>query len=649
MPKIKLRRGKEANLPLLEEGEPGYTTDTGKLFVGGTDGNVEMAKKEDITSVQQELTVMEGKVNETNQRFDDLALVDANAEVLNARGTDATLGDRLNNFSQQMAQRPTQEEVNAMIGNISDGTPLFASNLAGMTDTTRLYVNTSDGLIYVHNGTSFISTGRQYQSTGIANKGIKKQHLGIAYQYGVVAEGKINIDTANSSVTISEGAVIITNDYYYIVSESTATYSSSVVKYILFNVVTSNIEIIQGRPSNLQNSDLIYLGAYYRGSLYGTMNRNSFLENGKPFDTPQKEPAEPTEPNEVSYKERYTFSKAYKDWLKGEKAPIVFLSDSTTDGSGTTGHSGNSVGIDKTSSPNAYVPKLQQLLREETGNSILRMYNAGFAGRQADWAYDNIEAIMTPYTDAKIVVIGYGINDRRTDLQDYYNRFYTRIENLINWCLGNGYQPALMTTQAIVQVGLDTTTHDGRSAESVQSIANQVKYELANKYDLELIDVNRFTSDFLNYSEYPLRDIIVDDLHFGDVGHKYESEMFFSHIVPRVEMINNKEHHLISLINQRSKSEVIGNITDSNGRFKVIFDFAREETDELTLQDVWIFNNTKGKISVIGHGNADVYINDILHPVTDGKTHSIGLDLGLHHLVAKTTSTNVYWEGFEVS
>jgi hypothetical protein len=48
MPKIKLKRGLETNLPVLDIGEPGFTTDTGKLFVGGTTGNVEIAKKEDV-------------------------------------------------------------------------------------------------------------------------------------------------------------------------------------------------------------------------------------------------------------------------------------------------------------------------------------------------------------------------------------------------------------------------------------------------------------------------------------------------------------------------------------------------------------------------------------------------------------------------
>ena len=39
---IQLRRGNESDLPLLAQGEPAFTLDTGKFFVGGENGNVEI-------------------------------------------------------------------------------------------------------------------------------------------------------------------------------------------------------------------------------------------------------------------------------------------------------------------------------------------------------------------------------------------------------------------------------------------------------------------------------------------------------------------------------------------------------------------------------------------------------------------------------
>jgi hypothetical protein len=45
---IRFQRGPENRLPLLDNGEPAITTDTGKLFYGTPSGNVEVPKKKDI-------------------------------------------------------------------------------------------------------------------------------------------------------------------------------------------------------------------------------------------------------------------------------------------------------------------------------------------------------------------------------------------------------------------------------------------------------------------------------------------------------------------------------------------------------------------------------------------------------------------------
>lgn len=56
------------------------------------------------------------------------------------------------------------------------GAPLVASSTSGMTDTTKVYVNTSDGNWYYYNGTSWIAGG-VYQATGIEDYSIKNDKL----------------------------------------------------------------------------------------------------------------------------------------------------------------------------------------------------------------------------------------------------------------------------------------------------------------------------------------------------------------------------------------------------------------------------------------------------------------------------------------
>lgn len=138
MPKIRFKRGSEANLPILSEGEPGFTTDSKKLFVGSDEGNIEQAKKDDLNSLQVEVT------DHTN-RLDALVLVDANAEMLEARGTFPVLGDRLDDTATQLAE-------------IATNVTSFGAKGDGVTDDTVAIQNalasiSSGGILFFPKGT----------------------------------------------------------------------------------------------------------------------------------------------------------------------------------------------------------------------------------------------------------------------------------------------------------------------------------------------------------------------------------------------------------------------------------------------------------------------------------------------------------------
>lgn len=48
---IKIKRGLSANLPVLSEGEPGFTTDSKKLFIGTGVENVQITSVNTITLI----------------------------------------------------------------------------------------------------------------------------------------------------------------------------------------------------------------------------------------------------------------------------------------------------------------------------------------------------------------------------------------------------------------------------------------------------------------------------------------------------------------------------------------------------------------------------------------------------------------------
>ena len=99
----------------------------------------------------------------------------ANMEVSEARGTFGNLSQRLNNSDIVKASRKEVATANNNLQNqingLASGSPLVASSVSEMTDTSHIYVNTTDGHWYYYNGTAW-TDGGIYQSTGIANKSI---------------------------------------------------------------------------------------------------------------------------------------------------------------------------------------------------------------------------------------------------------------------------------------------------------------------------------------------------------------------------------------------------------------------------------------------------------------------------------------------
>lgn len=90
------------------------------------------------------------------------------------------------------------DEVSSQLSTLTSATPLVASSTAGMTDTSRIYVNTSDGHWYWHNGSTW-NDGGTYQSTGI----------------GAGEVGVINLDnTLKETIGIYKPSYTITDGYY---------------------------------------------------------------------------------------------------------------------------------------------------------------------------------------------------------------------------------------------------------------------------------------------------------------------------------------------------------------------------------------------------------------------------------------------------
>lgn len=114
--------------------------------------------------------------------YDDASIVNnnANMEVKMARGVHSTLRDRLNKSDEKQKEISSQLEHKASkddVAKISTGTPLFASSKSEMTDTTKNYVNITDGYIYIYNNNSWEKTNIKYQSTGLSDNQVTKNKI----------------------------------------------------------------------------------------------------------------------------------------------------------------------------------------------------------------------------------------------------------------------------------------------------------------------------------------------------------------------------------------------------------------------------------------------------------------------------------------
>lgn len=98
--------------------------------------------------------------------------INGKADKTELNALKSTTEQSLFSVNQQLAEKADTKDMTLLLGKISEGTPLFSENVSGMTDIKRNYVNTTDGFIYAHNGTAFISTGVRHIGTGISDREI---------------------------------------------------------------------------------------------------------------------------------------------------------------------------------------------------------------------------------------------------------------------------------------------------------------------------------------------------------------------------------------------------------------------------------------------------------------------------------------------
>lgn len=197
--------------------------------------------------------------NYVDNWLDNVDIEDDVNEKLEQMAQNGSLSNLLSDLYNDLRLEVNQEisSIEDVVDSIVSGTPLVASSTSDMTDTSRVYVNTTDGKWYYYDGDTW-EIGGTYQSSGISNNSIDvlmldndlqsnffldfstPLEMGDAYTGYYKNDGTLNTDSIYKNYHIS-----LVNGETYVFSGKNISHLASLV--ILDN---SNNLIYQSNPND---------------------------------------------------------------------------------------------------------------------------------------------------------------------------------------------------------------------------------------------------------------------------------------------------------------------------------------------------------------------------------------------------------------
>lgn len=176
--------------------------------------------------VEQDMTNLFGAFTElqnyVNDYFDNLDVQDEINAKLDLMAEDGSLTNLIKNYVDPIYTNYTTQinneiaTINTKVDNAVSGSPLVASSTSGMTDTTRVYVNTTDGKWYYYDGDSW-EIGGTYQSTGVGSDSVGYDELKPQLQEYFTNDIQVEIGSINvvGGVEVDNPKRVRTTGYYY--------------------------------------------------------------------------------------------------------------------------------------------------------------------------------------------------------------------------------------------------------------------------------------------------------------------------------------------------------------------------------------------------------------------------------------------------
>lgn len=441
--------------------------------------------------------------------------------------------------------------------------------------------------------------------------------------WGTVIQGEITFDAKTNTVRGQrKGDIIVSFQNYYIngIEDFEITLPNYSGKLLLFDRESKKFQVADmdsydshKKKDISKAASLIKVAEIYQNEIrHISSNSNVFLIN-----------------QETQRKQDITLERLKVD-LQTKRTVIVTLGDSTTDGYRTSGYSGN-VLESLTPKPNTYTEILNGIINGQKGYGFNhKFYNRGFSGKTIAWLKDNLDAVLAPITDKiDYAIISMGINDsvyQKDNIQPFEENHIDIVKRLKS----KGIKPILMSTQAQFE-------NYNRFGSKINSIADNIKKDLAKELGIPFIDYNAGTRNILNDSEYSVKALIPDMCHFGDLGHQKSAEFLASQLIHRVEEVaaGNK----IGYQNNRVVSDL--NYSDYLSDVEKEVKFLPSKVDGFDLEGH--FNGAqKTMFEVLVYVNKPVvvkYFGENVSVSSNGANLDDGarLDVGLYKISVKNT------------
>lgn len=441
--------------------------------------------------------------------------------------------------------------------------------------------------------------------------------------WGTVIQGEITFDAKTNTVRGQrKGDIIVSFQNYYIngIEDFEITLPNYSGKLLLFDRESKKFQVADmdsydshKKKDISKAASLIKVAEIYQNEIrHISSNSNVFLIN-----------------QETQRKQDITLERLKID-LQTKRTVIVTLGDSTTDGYRTSGYSGN-VLESLTPKPNTYTEILNGIINGQKGYGFNhKFYNRGFSGKTIAWLKDNLDAVLAPITEKiDYAIISMGINDsvyQKANIQPFEENHIDIVKRLIS----KGIKPILMSTQAQFE-------NYNRFGSKINSIADNIKKDLAKELGIPFIDYNAGTRNILNDSEYSVKDLIPDMCHFGDLGHRKSAEFLASQLIHRVENVSTGDK--IGYQNNRVVSDL--NYSDYLSDVEKEVKFLPSKVDGFDLEGH--FNGAqKTMFEVLVYVNKPVgvkYFGENVSVSSNGANLDDGarLDVGLYKISVKNT------------